>query len=274
VVPRAQVGNWLYGVAYNTALKALAMTSKRRAKERQAGKLPKSHAPEENWQQLEVLLDQELSRLPDRYRVPVVLWGLEAKPVKEAGRQRGWPQGTVASRLGGGRVLLAKRLARHGLTFSCGGLAALVSQGTASAEVPIPLTVSTVKAAALFARCQAVTTGVIPARVTALTEGVLKAMFLTKLKIIAAVLLLVAVVGLGVSGLVTPTQAQEGGVREDAKQLAGRPKWEYKALSRPGVEKLAAKDSKDKLTDGLNLLASEGWELVAVEPAAPGVLGS
>jgi hypothetical protein len=140
--------------------------------------------------------------------------------------------------------------------------------------VPIPLMVATVKAAALFAAGQTVAAGIIPAQVTALTEGVLKAMFLTKLKIVAVVLLLIAVAGLGLGGLAYPIQAQDTGVREEAKQGKVYPKWEYKALTPSAVGKLAGEDSKNKLTDGLNVLGSEGWELVAVEPAAPGVLGS
>src|SRR5262245_35360990 len=136
VVPRALVGNWLYGVAHNTALKAKAMNTKRRAREREAGGMPRREAPEEVWQQLQALLDEELSRLPDKYRVPIVLCDLEGKPLKEAARQLGWPHGTVASRLARGRTMLAKRLARHGLTLSAGALAAALSQGAAPAGVP------------------------------------------------------------------------------------------------------------------------------------------
>src|SRR5207249_9800515 len=98
VVPRALVGNWLYGVAYHTALKVQAQIRLRRWKERKAAAMPRADAPEELWRQLEPHLDRELHRLPDKYRVPIVLCDLEGKSRKEAARQLGCPEGTVASR--------------------------------------------------------------------------------------------------------------------------------------------------------------------------------
>src|SRR5438128_6879437 len=111
--PRGMVGNWLYGVAHNTALKAKAMGSKRRAKEREAAARPKPDAPAEVWQQLQALLDQELQTLPDKYRAPIVLCDPEGKLIKEAARQLGCPLGTIGTRLARGRSLLARRLAQH-----------------------------------------------------------------------------------------------------------------------------------------------------------------
>src|SRR5215469_10531090 len=81
---RGQVSNWLYGVAHNTALKARAMIRKRRIKELQAGTVPKPEAAKEVWQQVQVLLDAELSQLPEKYRVPIVLCELQGKTIKEA----------------------------------------------------------------------------------------------------------------------------------------------------------------------------------------------
>jgi len=70
---RGQLGNWLYGVAHNTALKARAMIRKRRTKEQEAGAAQKPEVVEEVWRQVQGLLDDELSRLPDKYRVPLVV---------------------------------------------------------------------------------------------------------------------------------------------------------------------------------------------------------
>jgi DNA-directed RNA polymerase specialized sigma24 family protein len=89
------VSNWLYGVAYNTALKAKAMNHKRHAKERESGTVPKDEARAEVWREVQALLDPELSGLPDKYRVPIVRCDLEGKTIKEAARPLGWPQGTV-----------------------------------------------------------------------------------------------------------------------------------------------------------------------------------
>ena len=105
IVPREMVANWLYGVAYRTALKARSMIARQRVRERQVTEMPEPEAaePDDCWRDLQPLLDQELSRLPDKYRVPIVLCDLEGKTGKEAARQLGWPEGTVASRLARGR---------------------------------------------------------------------------------------------------------------------------------------------------------------------------
>jgi RNA polymerase sigma factor (sigma-70 family) len=200
IIPRAMVGNWLYGVAHNTALKAKAMKGKRRAMERRAAKA--ESAPEDD-RQLQEFLDRELSRLPEKYRAPIVLCELEGKSLREAARQLSWPQGTVASRLARARALLAKRLSGQGLALSAGAVS--LSQDVARAQVPAPLTVSTIQAASSSAAG-----GAIPPKVAALTEGVLKAMLLTKLKGTLAGLILVVVVFLG-GGYLFPTRAADKG---------------------------------------------------------------
>src|SRR5262249_39553350 len=111
--PRGMVGNWLYGVAHTTALKARAMRTRRLAKEREAAARPKPEAAAGAWEQLHGLLDQELKALPDKYRAAIVLCDLEGKSVKEAAQQLGCPPGTIGSRLARGRRLLSRRLARR-----------------------------------------------------------------------------------------------------------------------------------------------------------------
>jgi hypothetical protein len=189
-------------VAHHTALKAKAMTSRRRAKEKQFAERPRPEASADVSHQLQPLLDKELSQLPDKYRMAIVLCDLEDQSVKEAARHLGCPQGTVASRLARARVMLAKRLARHGLGVSGGALAAVLLQNRASACVPTSVLSSTTKAASIFAAGQAAATGAISAQAAVLTEGVLKSMLLTKLKMVAAVVVLMAFV-LGGGGLLT-----------------------------------------------------------------------
>ncbi len=207
--PRGMVGNWLYGVAHRTALKARAMSTKRLAKEREAAARPKPDVTGEIWQELQVLLDQELKVLPDIYRAAIVLCDLEGKSIKEAARQLDCPQGTVGTRLARGRILLSRRLARHGLPLSGGVIATVIAQNAAAAGVPPLLINSTVKAATLIAAGQATATGMISAKVAALTEGVLKTMLLTKLKIATGVLLVFAVLGAAVVGLTHQSQAAD-----------------------------------------------------------------
>src|SRR5262249_39649191 len=137
------------------------------------------------------LLDEELNRLPEKYRIPVVLCDLEGKTHKEAARQLGWPQGTVSGRLARARILLAKRLSRHGLALSGGALGAVLAAKTASACLPAPLASSPLHAAGVLAAGRAAT-GVVSSEVAALMQGVLKAMLLNRLKIVPVVLLVAA----------------------------------------------------------------------------------
>ena len=184
------LANWLYGVAYQTALNARGAAARRRARERQVAEMPEPAVSEQDLcRDLQPLLDEELSRLPDKYRVVIVLCDLEGKTRKAAALQLACPEGTVAGRLTRARVMLSKRLARHGVMLSGGALAAVLSPNAASAGVPAALVSSTIKAAALYAAGQVAATGVISAQVAALTQGVLATMFLTQLKATAALVI-------------------------------------------------------------------------------------
>jgi RNA polymerase sigma factor (sigma-70 family) len=195
---RGLLANWLYGVAYNTARKARALAARRMSRERQVKEMPEPAAAEQDlWDDLRPLLDQELSRLPDKYRAVVVLCDLGGKTRKEAARQLSVPEGTVAGRLARARTMLAKRLTRLGAVLSGGALAALLSQKAASASVPASVVSATIRAAGLLAAGQAAATGVISVKVAALTEGVLRAMLLTKLKTAVTVLLVLGIVAFG-----------------------------------------------------------------------------
>jgi RNA polymerase sigma factor (sigma-70 family) len=188
---RETVANWLYGVAHNTALKARAMNVKRASRERQMAEMPEPEAtPRETpWQDLESLLDRELSRLPDKYRLPIVLCDLEGKSRKDAAQQLCLPEGTLSSRLTRARAKLAGRLTRRGLVLSVAALGTVLTQKA----VPAPLVSSTVKSAMILVAGPAAA-GVIFAPVAALMEGVLKAMLLKKLKL--------AILGVLTAGLV------------------------------------------------------------------------
>jgi RNA polymerase sigma factor (sigma-70 family) len=203
IASRGLLANWLYGVAHQTAMKARATAARRKERERQVTEMPEPAVTEkELWRDLQPLLDEELSRLPDKYRSVIVLCDLEGKTRKEAAQQLGLPEGTVASRLMRARAMLARRLARHGLAVSGGALAAVLSQVAASASVPTTVVSSTIKAAALCAAGQAAATGAISVKVAALTEGVLKTMLLNKPKVVMVVLVVLGMVAFG-GGLFT-----------------------------------------------------------------------
>jgi RNA polymerase sigma-70 factor (ECF subfamily) len=227
VRPRERVASWLHGVALRTAMKARAMTAKRRGREQQVTEMPEPEAAQQGrWLDVQPLLDQELNGLPESYRLPILLCDLEGKTIKEAARQLGWPQGTVAGRLARGRKLLAKRLASRGVALSAGSLVAVVTKNEAAAGVPSSLVSSTVKATSVMAAGQATVTRMVPGKVALLMEGVMRSMMLTKvMKSAVAGLLMLCLCGLGVGGgglLMTRTMAQQPEVSNKVESGAKR----------------------------------------------------
>jgi RNA polymerase sigma factor (sigma-70 family) len=192
---RELLGNWLYGVAYRTALEARAAATRRRMREKQVNSMPEPMArvDAEIWRQLRPLLDRELNRLPDKYRIPVVLCDLEGGTRRDVARRLGIPEGTLSGRLTTARRMLAKRLALHGFALAGGALTTALAPGAASACVPAPLVASTVQAAAAVATGQ-VAGGVVSAPVAALVKGVMKAMLVKSLKMATAVLVALGIV--------------------------------------------------------------------------------
>lgn len=202
IVPREMVGNWLYGVAYRTAMKARAVLAKRKYKERPVShmllnEVPHAEGLDENlWRELQAQLDHELNRLPDKYRVPVVLCDLEGKTRHDVARQLGWTEGTLSGRLARARALLAERLGRRGVALSAATLAVALSGNAATAAMPPTLLNSTVQTATLMATGQ-LAAAALPGPVSVLMEGVLQAMWWTKLKTAAVILLAVGILGTG-----------------------------------------------------------------------------
>jgi RNA polymerase sigma-70 factor (ECF subfamily) len=213
VVPREMVGNWLYGVAYRTALKAKASATRRRAIERQVTPMPETPTqPIDVWNDVQPLLDRELQRLPDRYRVPLLLCDLEGRSRKEVAGQLGIPEGTLSSRLATARKRLARRLAGRGLAITAGTLALALSQGARAACVPSSLVSATAKAALSFATGDA-TAGLISAKVALLAHEALKTLLPVRLNVMIAVVLALGLVGAGTGMVVcrTPDASSEQG---------------------------------------------------------------
>jgi RNA polymerase sigma factor (sigma-70 family) len=191
------LGNWLYGVASRTARVARAAAEKRRAKEAKA--VPREQTAEASpWQEFQPFLDHELTRLPAKYRIPVILCHLEEKSRQEAAQALGVPEGTLSSRLARARTLLAKRLARRCPTLTGGALLAGLGPQATAAALTAPLVQTTVKAGMCVLGGREITAGVVSAQVALLSEGVVRAMFLTKLKIIVAMVCLGGLLTLGV----------------------------------------------------------------------------
>ncbi len=193
------IANWLHGVAYRTALEARRAAARRRLKE--AAVISRTVMPDDPWAELWPVLYQELERLPEKYRIAVILCDLEGKTRNEAACQLGCAEGTVASRLARGRSILARRLARRG--FTAAAVAAALAEGAASAGSPAALLAATTAAASMSAPAKTL----LSAKVIALTEGVLKSMLLTKVKNTFAAVFLIGILTLGVGGLVSTSLA-------------------------------------------------------------------
>jgi RNA polymerase sigma factor (sigma-70 family) len=196
------VASWLCRIAYRMAVAAQARAARQRVLERVAACTGRAESVSDPAvRELRLMLDEELNHLPRKYHAPLVLCYLEGKTHDEAARALRWPVGTLKGRLARGREMLRRRLTRRGLSFWSGLIAALFLEKTAGAAVPAALFDSTA-AAAVLCMAGAADAGIVSATVVALVEGGTKAMFLTQLKLVAAVVLAVGLLGTGV-GLAT-----------------------------------------------------------------------
>jgi RNA polymerase sigma factor (sigma-70 family) len=257
-----RLANWLYGVACRTAAKARVAAAKRRSHEKPLAVEPAVEPVDEVlWRDVRTILDEEVQRLPDRYRTPFVLCYLEGLTNKQAARQLGCPEGTVMSRLAWARERLRHRLARRGLTLSAGAVTAALLQDAARATVPSVLASTTVRAALAFLAGRAAAAG-ISAKALALAQGVLQSMFVTKLKVVA---LAAAMAGAAVTGaqiLARPTPPVESEQPPPAKTEPQRPtpSSDAKAKADTGPKAVAVKtvhpQFREKLPVDTNQLAT------------------
>jgi RNA polymerase sigma factor (sigma-70 family) len=267
------LGGWLHRVACCVARRARARAAKRACQSLPGDDLPdRPHADELLWRDLRPVLDEEVNRLPDKYRRPFVLCYLEGHTNEQAARELGCPRGTILSRLARGRERLRDRLARRGLTLSGSLVAVLLGQRVDAAAVPAALVSVTVKAAIPFAAGNAAA-GLVSARAAAWTEGVLNAMLLTRLTCSTAVVLLAAVV-LTTAGLLTrPLAAGPRQPRAEAERRAPEPRAERPAgrePARPEVRGVVKAVDTNKGTLTVAVGVGRGEEGVEKTFAVPG----
>jgi RNA polymerase sigma factor (sigma-70 family) len=202
------VASWLYGVASRIAARARVDAARRRKHERRSMEMEKAMAMKlvdqgdrsETWPELY----EELGRLPERLRLPIVLFHLKGLSYEQMARQFGCPVRTVQSRLARARQRLRSRLARRGVGPAGILLAAALVPDAVSAAVSTAWKQSTVKAAVHYMTGGA-STATVPAAVVALAEGALRAMILNRLKSAAMVAILVGVVAGGAGVLARPS---------------------------------------------------------------------
>jgi RNA polymerase sigma factor (sigma-70 family) len=247
------LASWLHGVAHRVALKAKAQALLRRRHEEQASVSQPVPPDAVTWGELRMALDAELAQLPDKWRLPLILCYLEGRTQDEAAGHFGWSRTTLQRRLAEARAALGRRLSRRGVIWPAALSAVLLSDCVAPAALAPGLVSSTVEAAARVAAGRAAISAV-SVKVAALTEGVLKTMLPSKLKIAMAVLLAVAALS-GAAGLIYQTQAAER-----PKALTATEKADDK--EKQPAEK---KDQDIKEDEAKQLKALEGeWEVIAL----------
>jgi RNA polymerase sigma factor (sigma-70 family) len=179
------LASWLHGVAYRAALKARTRAARRREStvQREEADRQATLPDEVSWKELRAILDEELERLPERLRAPLVLCYLEGRTQDEAADQLGWSKSTCRRNLERGRELLGSRLARRGVALSAALFAPFLSE-QAAATVPAALTQATLGAALRYGMGKAAADCAVSGGVIALLQGAAKPMLLSKLKVV------------------------------------------------------------------------------------------
>lgn len=206
-----RLANWLYGVAYRVARKARQKAAARDRRDRRVEAMPNSaDLLDFEWQELKTALDDELNRLPEKYRAPLVLCYLCGKTNVEAAELLGWPGGSISARLARARDALRRRLNRRGLSLSAGLLALLLTNKGMAAALPVEAARAMASLAVLYVAKPA-GPGVVSTEVEALvgqalggkTSGFLKASVAVLVLLLLALLVLPVVEeSLGQSSLV------------------------------------------------------------------------
>jgi RNA polymerase sigma factor (sigma-70 family) len=215
VIRREKLASWLYGVAYRTAGESRSRAVRRRAREVRVSKSPLVDGFDNGFDhhELRAIIDEELAHLPARDRDPIVLCELEGLSRQEAARRLGVAEGTLSSRLARAKARLKGRLAHRGLAAPMAALSMSMLREATALQLPDALTASTTQAAMRVAAGISAAK-VVSTSVASLTEGVLKAMLVAKLKGTFWALGTVAVV---VSGTVVLAQSPGGGAGTQSK---------------------------------------------------------
>jgi RNA polymerase sigma factor (sigma-70 family) len=230
---RTLLANWLYGVAYRVAIRARMKASRRNVGKQPAELLAEVASdragPAESADWLPIL-DEELTRLPEKYRGPLVLCYLNGQTHEQSAGRLGIPVGTVRSRLARGRDLLKRRLERRGVAPSVVAIALGESTTKVAflATVPGSLVNGTLVSASRFLSLPTATAALSAGTISAisLTQGVITAMFFSQLKVVALGIFATGAVASGVALAVSSSSgpAQREIVAESAPPRAAEPR--------------------------------------------------
>jgi RNA polymerase sigma factor (sigma-70 family) len=207
------LASWLYGVAWRSALRLRHDLAARRRHERRVAPPPADEGPDPSWREVEQALHEELARLPENYRAPLILCYLQGRTQCEAAQQLGWGEGVLRGRLDRGRARLRQRLRRRGITLS----AALL----ASALLP-PAPVS----AALLQATTRLTRGSASASVAATAAAVCRGLLIARWKgtvLVLIVALAVTTFGYRLAAVGEPVEERPGQPAAEAPQSRADP---------------------------------------------------
>ena len=233
---RNSLGPWLHGVAARIAHRATLVIRKRKEQPMPAADVAERDGRDPALADIEQVLDEELTRLPDKYRLPIVLCCLEGRTQEDAAKELGWTKGTVSGRLARAKGLLEHRLVRRGLAPSASLLAVSLAPDAAAAAVRGTLLSSTVQVATL-ASFAGVKSGLVTFEVAALVREALKLKLVGR---ITGAMTLVVLCGIGATAIATQVlaparRAAQGHPVASALASVGRatrlgaPEWPYNA---------------------------------------------
>jgi RNA polymerase sigma factor (sigma-70 family) len=249
---QGSVAGWLHRVAYHAAIRARARTVARQERERQAPpRQPADGLAEVTGRELMAVLDEELQQLSDNSRAPLVLCYLQGQTCDEAARQLGWSVRTLKRRLEQGRRCLRARLGRRGITLPAALLTAGLVPGT-NIRAAAPLLATTVRAAL------AGSTGTAPTPAGALAEAVLRAVFVTRVKVVTGMVLLLGAALVAGGALMHATRAGAGTEGPGAGEPPAAPQEQS-----PRATRQAAKPDAETMTVAGRVLDADGKPVAA-----------
>jgi RNA polymerase sigma factor (sigma-70 family) len=199
---RDSLGPWLHQVACRAARRARTEAARQADHVRRTAETTarRDHERAEDGEEFAAAIHEEIERMPERYRVPVLLCDLEGRTHEQAARHLGCPVGTIKSRLARGRLRLRDRLTRRGLVVPAGVVAAGLLPPTARAVPPASWVDSTIRAAMQIVAGRP-TAAVVSATVLSVVKNVSRELFMSSLKGVVAVVVTLGALAAGTAGL-------------------------------------------------------------------------